>query len=186
VSSATVTTTQAPSPAGSAALIPAANWEGAYRPRDPLYFGRPWVAIYGDQSVYPRATALFRLDAPPTGPATLTLSGIDDEWLDLNPIAVEVNGQQVFAGASPFANWDGTTTGAPAAWTSTTVTIAPELLKAGRNRITIANLSPSINVGSPPYILLGDASLQAPGATVTVLDPEPEAQPDSSAQEGDQ
>jgi hypothetical protein len=178
VSSATATATQAPSAAGSAALIPAASWEGAYRPRDPLYFGRPWVAIYGDQSVYPRATALFRLDAPPTGPATLTLSGIDDEWLDLNPIAIEVNGQQVFAGASPFANWDGTTTGAATAWTSTTVTIAPDLLKAGRNRITIANLSPSVNVGSPPYILLGDASLQVPGATVTVLEPEPEAQSD--------
>jgi hypothetical protein len=177
VSSATATATHAASTAGSAALIPAASWEGAYRPRDPLYFGRPWVAIYGDQSVYPRATALFRLDAPPTEPAILTLSGIDDEWLDLNPIAVEVNGQQVFAGASPFANWDGTTTGAATAWTSTTVTIAPELLKAGRNRITIANLSPSVNVGSPPYILLGDASLQAPGATVTVLEPEPEAQP---------
>jgi hypothetical protein len=178
VSSAIATATQIPSAVGSAALIPAASWEGAYRPRDPLYFGRPWVAIYGNLSVYPRATAHFRLDAPPTDAATLTLTGIDDEWLDLNPITIEVNGQQVFAGASPFANWDGTTAGAPTAWTSTTVTIAPELLKTGRNRITVANLSPTVNVGSPPYILLGDASLQAPGATVTVLEPEPEAQPD--------
>jgi hypothetical protein len=186
VSSAIATATQIPSAVGSAALIPAASWEGAYRPRDPLYFGRPWVAIYGNLSVYPRATAHFRLDAPPTDAAILTLSGIDDEWLDLNPIEVEVNGQQVFAGASPFANWDGTTTGAAMAWTPTTVTIAPELLKTGRNRITIANLSPTVNVGSPPYILLGDASLQAPGATVTVLEPEPEAQPEGSDQEGDQ
>jgi hypothetical protein len=164
--------------AGSAEVIPAASWEGAYHPRDALHFGRPWVAIYGSLSVYSRATAFVRLDAAPTGPATLTLTGIDDEWLDLNPIAVEVNGQQVFAGASPFANWDGTTTGAATAWTPVTITIAPELLRAGRNRITIANLSPSVTVGSPPYILLGDASLQAPGAMVTVLEPEPEAQPD--------
>jgi hypothetical protein len=184
VSSATVAVTPAPA-AGSAAVIPAASWEGAYRPRDPLHFGRPWVAVYGDQSVYPRATALFRLDAPPTGPATLTLTGIDDEWLDLNPIAVEVNGQQVFAGASPFANWDGTTTGAPTAWTPVTITVAPELLQTGRNRITVANLAPSVNVGSPPYVLLGDATLTAPGATVTVLEPEPEAQSESSGQEGD-
>jgi hypothetical protein len=178
VPSATAAATHEASAAGSAALIPAASWEGAYRPRDALHFDRPWVAIYGNQSVYPRATAHFRLDAPPTDAATLTLTGIDDEWLDLNPITIEVNGQQVFAGASPFANWDGTTAGAPTAWTSTTVTIAPELLKTGRNRITVANLSPTVNVGSPPYILLGDASLQAPGATVTVLEPEPEAQPD--------
>lgn len=199
VSGTTATATQAPSPsttaqptavapsaAGSAAVIPAASWEGAYRPRDALHFGRPWVAIYGDLSVYPRATASLRLDAAPTGPATLTLTGIDDEWLDLNPIAVEVNGQQVFTGASPFANWDGTTTGAAGVWTPVTITIASALLQAGRNRITIANLSPSVNVGSPPYVLLGDASLQAPGATVTVLEPEPEARPEGPGQEGGQ
>jgi hypothetical protein len=144
------------------------------------------VAIYGNLSVYSRATAAFMLDAAPTGPATLTLSGIDDEWLDLNPIAVEVNGQQVFTGVSPFANWDGTTTGAPMAWTPVTITIAPELLQAGRNRITIANLSPTDNVGSPPYVLLGDASLQAPGASVTVLEIEPGAHPEFSGQEGGQ
>ena len=186
VSRATVTATQAPAAADSAGLIPAASWEGAYRPREALHFGRPWVAIYGNLSVYPGATAAVRLDAAPTGPATLTLTGIDDEWLDLNPIAVEVNGQQVFTGASPFANWDGTTTGAATAWTTVTITIVPELLQAGRNRITIANLSPTVNVGSPPYVLLGDASLQAPGATVTVLEPEPDAHPEGSGQEAGQ
>lgn len=183
---ATVTATQAPSTqptavapsaASSAGVIAAASWEGAYRPRDALHFGRPWVAIYGNLSVYPQATARFRSDVAPTGPGTLTLTGIDDEWLDLNPIAVEVNGEQVFTGASPFANWDGTTVGAATAWTPVTITIAPELLQAGRNRITIANLAPSVTVGSPPYILLGDATLQVPGATVTVLEPEPDAQP---------
>ena len=135
------------------------------------------MAIYGSLSVYSRAAAAVQLDAAPTGPATLMLTGIDDEWLDLNPIAVRVNGQQVFSGASPFANWDGATASAAKAWTPVTITIAPELLKAGRNRITVANLSPTGNIGSPPYVLLGDATLQAPGAIVTVLEPEPEAQP---------
>ncbi len=186
VSRATVTATPESSAVGSAGVIPAASWVGAYSPRDALHFGRPWVAIYGNLSVYPRATAAFRLDAAPTGPATLTLTGIDDEWLDLNPIAVEVNGQQVFTGSSPFANWDGTDTGAATAWTPVTITIAPELMQAGRNVISIANLSPSVNVGSPPYVLLGDASLQAPGATVTVLEPEPEAAAESSGEEGGQ
>jgi hypothetical protein len=181
---ATVTATQAPAAAGSAEVIPAASWEGAYHPRDALHFGRPWGAIYDSLSVYSRATAFVRLDAAPTGPATLTLNGIDDEWLDLNPISVEVNGQQVFAGTSPFANWDGATTSAATAWTPVTITIAPELLRAGRNRITVANHSPTGNIGSPPYLLLGDATLQAPGATVIVLDPEPDAQPEGSGQEG--
>ena len=186
VSGATATPAQAPSAAGSAGVIPAASWEGAYRPRDTLHFGRPWVAIYGDLSVYPRAAAAVQLDAAPTGPATLTLTGIDDEWLDLNPIAVKVNGQQVFSGTSPFANLDGATTNAAEAWTPVTITIAPELLKAGRNRITLANLLPTGNVGSPPYVLLGDASLRAPGATVAVPDPESEAQPEDMGQEGGQ
>ena len=177
----TVAATQAAPAAGPAEVIPASRWEGAYTPRDPLHFGRPWVALYGELSVYPRATATFRLDVAPTGPATLTLTGVDDERLDLNPIAVEVNGQRIFTGASPFANWDGTTSGAAAAWTPVTITIAPELLQAGRNRITVANLSSSVNVGSPPYVLLGDASLQAPGATVTVMDPEREAAAEGSA-----
>ena len=144
------------------------------------------MAIYGNLSVYSRAAATVRLDAAPTGAATLTLTGIDDEWLDLNPIAVKVNGQQVFSGASPFTNWDGTNRGAAEAWTPVTITIAPELLQAGKNRITITNLSPTDNVGSPPYVLLGDASLLAPGGTVTVLAPEPEAPPEGSGQEGGQ
>jgi hypothetical protein len=186
ISTATVTATQASSAAGSAAVIPAASWKGAYRPRDTLHFARPWVAIYGSLSVYSRAAAFVQMDAAPTGPATLTLTGIDDEWLDLNPIAVRVNGQQVFSGASPFANWDGATTSAAEAWTRVTITIAPELLEVGRNRITVANLSPTGNVGSPPYVLLGDASLQAPGATAIVLAPEPDAQPADSGQEGGQ
>jgi hypothetical protein len=140
------------------------------------------VAIYGNLSVYSRAAATVRLDTAPTSAATLTLTGIDDEWLDLNPISVKVNGQQVFSGASPFTNWDGTNRGAAEAWTPMTITIAPEILQAGRNRITVTNLSPTDNVGSPPYVLLGDASLQAPDATVTVLEPEP----DGSGQEGGQ
>ena len=188
MSSPPVTATQptavALSAASSSGVILTALWEGVYRPREPLHFGRPWVAIYGNLSVYSRATAAFQLDAAPTAPATLTLTGIDDEWPDLNPIVVEVNGQQVFAGASPFANWDGTTTGAATALTPVTITIAPDLLRAGRNRITIANLSPSVTVGSPPYVLLGDASLQVPGATVTVLEPDPQVQPEGSGQSG--
>jgi hypothetical protein len=176
VSSPSVTTTQptavALSAASSSGVIPTASWEGVYRPREPLHFGRPWVAVYGDLSVYSRATAAFLLDAAPTGPATLTLTGIDDEWPDRTPIAVEVNGNLVFSGASPFANWDGAATGATTAWTPVDITIAPEHLRAGRNRITVANLSPAVNIGSPPYVLLGDASLQAPGAAVTVLEPE--------------
>jgi hypothetical protein len=97
------------------------------------------------------------------------LTGLDDELAELNPIAIEVNGQQVFSGPSPFRNWNGSGNGADAAWTQVTVTIPVDVLRRGRNEIAIANLSPSGNFNAPPYVLLADATLEAPGASVTPL-----------------
>ena len=159
-------------PSSDAAAFTAADWTGAFYRGDAQFYGRPWSAIYGAASPYPRATIRFRLDAQPSGPATLTLTGLDDELAELNPIAIEVNDQQVFSGPSPFLNWDGVGNGADAAWTEVTVTIPAELLKRGRNQITVANLSPSGNVNAPPYVLLGDATLEAPGTSVTPVTPD--------------
>ena len=154
-------------PSPSAATFTAADWIGAFYRGDAQFYGRPWSAIYGAASEYPRATIRFRLDARPSGPATLRLTGLDDELAELNPITIEVNGQQVFSGPSPFLNWDGIGNGEDAAWTEVAVTIPADVLERGRNEITIANLSPSGNFNAPPYVLLADATLEAPGATVT-------------------
>jgi hypothetical protein len=159
-------------PSSDAAAFTATDWTGAFLSDDDRLYGRPWSAIYGATSAYPRATIRFRLDAQPSAPATLTLTGLDDELAALNPLAIEVNDQQVFGGPSPFLNWDGVANGANAAWTEVTVTIPAELLKRGRNQITIANQSPSGNVNAPPYVLLGDATVEAPGATVTPVSPD--------------
>jgi hypothetical protein len=158
-------------PSSTVTAFTAADWTGAFVSDDDRLYGRPWSAIYGATSANPRATIRFRLDAQPSAPATLTLTGLDDELAALNPLAIEVNDQQVFSGPSPFLNWDGAANGADAAWTEVTVTIPTELLKRGRNQITIANLSPSGNVNAPPYVLLGDATLEAPGARVTPISP---------------
>jgi hypothetical protein len=159
-------------PSSGAATFTAADWAGAFYRGDEQFYGRPWSAIYGAASEYPQATIRFRLDAPPSGPAILTLTGLDDELTELNPIAIEVNDQQVFSGPSPFRNWDGVGNGDNAAWTEAAVTIPADLLRRGRNHITIANQSPSGNFNAPPYVLLGDATLEAPGARVTVLTPD--------------
>jgi hypothetical protein len=159
-------------PSSDAAAFTAADWDGAFYRGDAQFYGRPWSAIYGAASPYPQATIRFRLDAQPSGVATLTLTGLDDELAALNPIVIEVNDQQVFSGPSPFLNWDGVDNGADAAWTEVTVTIPAELLKRGRNQITVANLSPSGNVNAPPYVLLGDATLEAPGTSVTPVNPD--------------
>ena len=150
----------------------AADWNGALYRGAAQFYGRPWSAIYGAASPYPQATIRFRLDAQPSSPVTLTLTGLDDELAALNPIAIEVNDQQVFSGPSPFLNWDGIANGADVAWTEVTVTIPAEQLKRGRNQITVANLSPSGNFNAPPYVLLADAILKAPGTRVTPITPD--------------
>jgi hypothetical protein len=155
----------------SEAVFTAADWRGATYRGDNQFYGRPWSAIYGAASESPSASIRFRLEAQPTGPATLTITGLDDELDTLNPIAIEVNDQQVFNGPSPFSNWDGVGNGENAAWTDVEVTIPADLLRQGRNEITIFNLSPGGNFNAPPYVLLADATLQAPGVRATALAP---------------
>lgn len=151
----------------SMANFTAADWAGGFYRGDSRFYGRPWVAVYGALSAYPRATLTFALDAKPRDKATLTLTGLDDEWADLNPMEIDVNGQAAFTGASPFVNWDGVGNGANAAWTQVSFTLPARLFRAGQNEITIANLSPAANFNAPPYILLADAALETPGAAIT-------------------
>ncbi len=160
-----------PSCLPSGAAFTAADWGGAFYRGDDQFYGQPWAAIYGSASQNPRATIRFRLDTEPSGPATLTLTGLDDELDALNPIVIEVNEQQVFSGPSPFLNWDGIGNGENAAWTEVEVTIPAQLLRRGRNEIAVANLSPSGNFSAPPYVLLADAALEVPGARVRPITP---------------
>lgn len=150
----------------------AADWVGGFYRGDGEFYGRPWTAVYGAQSEYPRAALRFRLDGQSTAPAILIVTGLDDELAELNPIAIEINGEVAFSGPSPFNNWDGRGNGADAAWRQIEITIPPDLLRSGRNEVAIANLSPSTNFNGPPYVLLAEASLEVPGVGITPLPPE--------------
>ncbi len=156
-------------PSASTASFTAEDWQGGFYRGDDVYYGRPWTALYGADSDYPQAALTFRLDTVSGDPAILTVAGLDDEWSDLNPIAINVNGQLAFEGPSPFLNWDGVGNGEDAAWTQVEITIPADLLRSGRNQIAIANLSPGANFGAPPYVLLGDATVRVPGAEVTAV-----------------
>jgi hypothetical protein len=89
----------------------------------------------------------------------LTITGLDDEWADRNQIAVDVNGQVIFTGESPFPNWDGAGNGQNAAWTSVPFSIPAGALRAGSNDITLSNLTPANSFNSPPYVLVSDVTL---------------------------
>jgi hypothetical protein len=156
----------------------AEDWEGGFYRGDSLAYGRPWVALYGASSAYPRARLTFSLDADAGGETIFTVSGLDDEWSALNDIRLEVNGARIFAGQSPFANWDGAGNGANAAWTSVSFTIAPGILHAGPNTIEIANRTPGSNFNAPPYVLLADAILQFSGSPASEPATTNVAQPD--------
>ena len=60
----------------------AEDWLGGYFRGDSQAYGRPWVAVYGALSEYPRATLAFTLDATPGRAATISITGLDDEWAD--------------------------------------------------------------------------------------------------------
>ena len=166
------TATPSPTPPAAPTLAPARDvrlqftaedWVGGYYRGDSQAYGRPWTAVYGALSDYPRATLGFTLDATPGRAATISITGLDDEWETLNPIALEVNGEAVYSGPSPFVNWDGIGNGANAAWTTVPFTIPSGVLRAGPNEITFANLTPVASFNSPPYVLLADAVLEISG-----------------------
>jgi hypothetical protein len=142
----------------------AADWKDALYRGDAQYYGRPWVAIYGAYSEYPRATLSFTLTGTPSQAATVTITGLDDEWADLNQIALDVNGQVIFTGASPFPNWDGVGNGENAAWTSVPFSIPAGVLRAGPNDLTLSNLTPADSFNSPPYVLVSDVTLDLPAS----------------------
>jgi hypothetical protein len=137
------------------------DWEGGLYRGNAEWYGRAWTAVYGAASTYPEATLSFELDQAPEADLVLTVEGLDDELAARNPIAIEVNGERVFEGESPFADWDANTanTGADADWTTGEITLPAELFDEGENEITFLNLSDSANVGLPPYILLSEATL---------------------------
>lgn len=144
----------------------AADWVGGFYRGNSGFLGRPWVAIYGAQGEYPRATLGFRLSRAPAEPVTLSLAGLDDESQGKNTIALEINGRRVYEGPCWFNGWDGAGNGENAVWSEATITIPPALLKQGDNAVTVANLSPSANFNEPPYVLVAAGRIQAKGVTV--------------------
>jgi hypothetical protein len=153
---------EADAPAEIALAFAADDWTGAYYQGNGLWYGRAWTAVYGAQSRYPSATLTFELDAAPQRDLVFTVVGLDDELAGKNPIALEVNGERVYEGDSPFESWDGNTAnrGSDARWTTVEASLSAELFDEGENTITFLNLSRSGNFNAPPYNLLSVARLE--------------------------
>lgn len=95
--------------------------------------------------------ASFSLDVTPSGPAQLTIEGMDSEDAAKTEIAIEVNGTQIYVGPDPLPNDDlPLETGT---WAQHSFSIDAKLLRVGRNTITIRNRSPGA-FGLPPFFML--------------------------------
>jgi hypothetical protein len=147
----------------------ASSWQGGWLRNNSGFLGRPWVAIYGAQSDYPRASLVLTLDDVPTGDVRLTLVGICDESGTRDRIRVTVNGVAIFAGTAWFRGWDGEGNGADAVWTTVLITLPVDYFGPGTNRITISNLQSGDNFSSPPYVDLGAARLEVPGVGASIV-----------------
>lgn len=152
----------------SMVTLAANEWVGGYYQGNAVWYGRPWTALYGSQTQYSTASITVQLNSTPTGPVTLTLIGLNDESGNKNPIKITVNGAAIFNGTSWFASWNGQGHGQNAPWTTVYLTIPASYFSAGANSVVISNLSNSSNFSSPPYVLLGAAQLNLPGASATV------------------
>lgn len=146
----------------------AADWQGGLYRGSGEFYGRAWVAIYGAQSEYPRASLAFLLAAEPDDDddVTLTIAGLDDEFAGKNPIAIEVNGRRGYEGDSPWLTWDGVMPGDNAQWSEIEIAIPADFLREGPNEVAVLNLSPSANVNAPPYVLVAEARVETDGIAV--------------------
>ncbi|MDF3042420.1 MAG: hypothetical protein K0Q71_5126, partial [Thermomicrobiales bacterium] len=126
-SSPTPTLTPSPVPTATATPVPTATPTPAPAVAPTL---APVQTLRLDFTAADWRGGYFRGDAPGRS-AVLRLTGLDDELGALNPVALDVNGQRIYEGPSPFLNWDGQGTGANAAWTTVEFTIHSGVLWSG-------------------------------------------------------
>jgi hypothetical protein len=130
--------------------------QGAYRRDDGRLYGRQTVALYGDGTGYSSGTLTFEVAAPPAGPLTLILTGLDDESATHCGLTVILNGVTIFDGPTTFPNTpasDHGVGGSDRYWDQMQLTIPPGTLLAGTNTLTLQNTTPARALGVP-YILI--------------------------------
>ncbi|MGI8483588.1 MAG: protein kinase domain-containing protein, partial [Thermomicrobiales bacterium] len=134
----------------------ASDWQGGYYQATGNL--QPWTALYAQSTGYGDGTLHFEVaDEPATESFTLTLEGMPSEnWTDL-PIAVQINGQDVYTGTSPFATWNGIEGQQP--WTDVRMELPASALRQGDNIITIVNVVDQGGFSVPPYVLLAGGTL---------------------------
>jgi serine/threonine-protein kinase len=142
---------------GSATLtFTASDWDGPYFQETGNL--QPWSAIYAQGTGYDAGSLRFELEGTPLSDTfNLSLDGMTSEnWPEV-PMAVLVNGEAVYEGASPFDTWNGIEGEQP--WTTVSVDLPTSVLQQGENTVTFVNLVDEGEFSRPPYILLAGGEL---------------------------
>ncbi len=129
-------------------------FSGGYRRLDGLYHGRTATWVYGQGTQYRTMSASFDIANPPTGNATLQITGLDSEDAAKTPIFITLNGIFIYNGANPLPNDFPNGVFQPGNWGSYNWAIPPGTLVQGTNTLSISNLDPSDKINQPPFFLL--------------------------------
>jgi Polysaccharide lyase family 4, domain III len=138
------------------------DFKGGYTRNDGKYHKTTAHWVYGRGTAYWTMSAPFTVTNPPEGEAYLTIAGLDSEDTAKTPIAILINGQQIYNGPDPLPNDFTTGPNAPGNWGSYTWTIPAGMVHDGVNILTIANLSNSARINSPPFFMLDYATVSWP------------------------
>lgn len=131
-------------------------WIGGYREAsNGAYGGRTATWIYGAATEFSSIEATFVVEARPFGTAELNVEGMDSSGSDKTPIAIAVNGQEIYNGPSQLPD-DSLVETKP--WDSYTWTFNAQILKPGRNTISITNLALGA-FSDPPFLVLDYAQI---------------------------
>jgi hypothetical protein len=161
----------APAAVTGALTFDAYSWDGGVLVDDGWY-GRPAVAIYGQESGVSRAALTVELAEVPAGGIEVMLTGLGDEWGTAFPFAVQVNGVEVARYAGAFPNWNAAEHGEraeTAVWGTATVEVPAALLRTGANEIAVVGEASGATVGQPPYLLLAEAAVSFSGGSAVQL-----------------
>jgi hypothetical protein len=141
------------------------QWSGAAMVSETESYGRIAAALYAQKTGLGTGTLYLGLSDPSTEDVILTLVGMDDDAPAKSQIELTINQTVVYSGDSWFENWGGKP--GEGNWTTVQITIPKGLLGPGVNSISLSNNAIDGNEGEAPYVLLGGASIQVFGVTVS-------------------
>jgi serine/threonine protein kinase len=146
-------------PEGNMVTLDDTAFSGGYTRRDGRYHGRTAHWVYGQGTAYHTMVAQFVLDKVPKKEVKLVITGVDSEDERKTPMLIAINSTPIFNDLDPLPNDDQSGVEGEGNWGKSTFYFDPDLLHEGVNSLIIANLDPSDQINSPPFIMVDYATL---------------------------